>query len=201
VGQDARYGRPLRVLGSAGLAPSTELGPQTDLKIPAGPGSPSSPSHNAALELNVVRGMHAAYPSLRLSDVLTPLGFTVIAGYLYECNAHLADVIEEMGIPNLPLSLVKFPFSPSWSGAVYANTQGQASTVAPVLVMQGTADTVVNPNATTAYVGLACRFQQPVQYSRYLGATHQTIPYVAQNEYVAWIGARFAGKRAPSNCS
>ncbi len=201
VGQDARYGRPLRVLGSAGLAPATELGPQTDLKIPPGPSSPSSPSHDAALTLDVIRGMHAAYPRLRLSDVLTPLGSQVIAGYRYECNVHLADVIEEMGIPNLPLSLVKFPFPPAWSTVLYANTQGQTSTVAPVLVMQGTADTVVNPNATTAYVGLACRFRQPVQYSRYPGATHQTIPYVAQKEYVGWIAARFAGKRAPSNCS
>ncbi|MCJ0873740.1 alpha/beta hydrolase [Streptomyces sp. AP-93] len=31
----------------------------------------------------------------------------------------------------------------------------------PVLVMQGTADTVINPNSTDAYVKRACRFGEP----------------------------------------
>jgi hypothetical protein len=60
---------------------------------------------------------------------------------------------------------------------------------------------VVNPNASTAYVRKACQYRQPVQYTMYPGATHQTIPFVAQNQYLAWIANRFAGRRAPSSCS
>jgi alpha-beta hydrolase superfamily lysophospholipase len=199
VGQDAAYGKPLRVLGSAALAPAVELGPQYAGKIPPGPTSVSSPYHDGALQLNVIRGMQAAYPSLPLNQVLTAQGMTALAAYRYECNVHLGDVLEEEGLK--PAMLLKFPFPSNWLAKLNANTQGSSSTVAPVLVMQGTADTVVNPNAPTAYVQTACKFRQPVQYSRYTGATHQTIPYVAQNQYLGWIADRFAGKRAPSNCS
>jgi alpha-beta hydrolase superfamily lysophospholipase len=199
VGQDAAYGRPLRVLGSAALAPAVELGPQLQLQIPPGPQSVSSAYHDAALTLNVFRGMHAAYPKLPLDEVLTPQGSGALAAYRYECNVHLGDVLEEEGLT--PLMLYKLPPPSDWLQKLYANTQGSSTTVGPVLVMQGTADTVVNPNAATSYVQKACRFRQPVQYTTYAGATHQTIPFVAQKEYLAWIAARFAGKRAPTTCS
>jgi alpha-beta hydrolase superfamily lysophospholipase len=199
VGQDAAYGKPLRVLGSAALAPAVELGPQAQSKIPRGPVSTSSPYHEAALQLNVIRGLHAAYPKLPLSEVLTPQGITAMAAYRYECNVHLGDVLEEEGLS--PQMLLKLPPPSNWLQKFYANTQGSSPTVGPVLVMQGTADTVVNPNASTAYVKRACQFRQPVQYTMYAGATHQTIPSVAQKQYLAWIADRFAGHRAPSNCS
>lgn len=198
VGQDAAYGKPLRVLGSAALAPAVEIGPQVQGKIPPGPTSVSAPYHDAALTINLMRGMHAAYPRLPLNQVLTPQGLTAIAAYRYECNVHLGDVLEEQGLK--PIMLLKLPPPSDWLQKLYANTQGSRSTVGPVLVMQGTADTVVNPNAATAYVHKACQFHQPVQFSRYQGATHQTIPYVAQKQYLGWIADRFAGKRAPSNC-
>jgi alpha-beta hydrolase superfamily lysophospholipase len=198
VGQDAAYGKPLRVLGSAGLAPAVELGPQASGQIPPGPKSISSPYHNAALVLNVIRGMHAAYPKLPLSEVLTPLGIQAMAAYRNQCNDHLGDVLEEEAVD--PLTLLKEPTPSDWLKKFYVNTQGSRPTAGPVLVMQGTADTVVNPNASTAYVQKACKLGKPVQYSRYTGATHQTIPYVAQNQYLAWIADRFAGKPAPSSC-
>jgi hypothetical protein len=65
--------------------------------------------------------------------------------------------------------------------------------------MQGSADSVVNPNGTAAYVVKACAFSEPVEFSVYPGQTHQTIPLVAQSDYVGWISDRFAGKPAPSN--
>lgn len=163
VGQDAAYGKPLRVLGSAALAPATDLGPEFAGQTPPGPASTSSPAHNAALALNVIRGMHAAYPALALDEVLTPAGVNAIAGYNYECNDHLGDVIEE-SVPN-PETLFKRPLPQDWLSKLYAITPGGAPTVAPVLVMQGTADTVVNPNGTKQYVHQACRFHQPVQFS------------------------------------
>ena len=197
VGQDAAYGKPLHVLGSAALAPATELGPQFEGKIPPGPTSVSAPYHDAALAINVIRGMHSAYPQLSVSDVLTAQGMQALAAYRYECNVHLGDVLEEEGLG--PTMLFKPPTS-AWLAKLNANTQGSRSTVDPVLVMQGTADTVVNPNAATAYVQKACQFHQPVQLTRYSGATHQTIPFVAQKQYLGWIADRFAGKRAPSSC-
>ena len=203
VNQDAAYGRPLRVLGSASLAPAVELGPQFKGQIPPGPVIADSPAHDAALTLNVFRGMHAAYPQLSLSAVLTSLGLQAEAAYQYQCNNHLGDVLDnELSDGTLPSTDALFarPLPADWLAQLELNTPGRAQTAGPILVMQGTADTVVNPNATTAYVRLACTFKQPVQFSVYAGQTHQTIPVVAQSEYLAWIADRFAGKAAPSNC-
>jgi alpha-beta hydrolase superfamily lysophospholipase len=93
------------------------------------------------------------------------------------------------------------PLPGSWRQRFDQNTVGNQTTVAPLLTLQGTADAVVNPNGTTQYVQRACRFGQPVECSVYPGATHQTIPFVAQHEYLPWIADRFAGNKAPSNCS
>lgn len=198
VGQDAAYGAPLRVLGSVGLAPAADLGPEAAGKTPPGPISLSSPSHDAALRLNLYRGLKAADPDLNLTDVLTPAGLKALAAYDFECNVHLADVIEESGVS--PVALFKPNIPRDWFAKFVENTPGRTETVAPVLVLQGTADTVVNPNGSTQYVQQACRYRQPVQYSRYKNATHQTIPFVGQHEYLSWIADRFAGEPAPSSC-
>jgi hypothetical protein len=66
--------------------------------------------------------------------------------------------------------------------------------------MQGNADTVIDPFATADYVTRACGFKQPIQSNVYAGQTHQTIPYVAETDYLSWIADRFAGKPAPNNC-
>ena len=87
-----------------------------------------------------------------------------------------------------------------WAQALKTNAPGYAGTHDPVLVMQGTADTVINPNATAQYVTRACGFSQPVQYTQYPNQTHQTIRSAAQHQYVRWIADRFAGKCAPTNC-
>jgi alpha-beta hydrolase superfamily lysophospholipase len=141
--------------------------------------------------------MHAAYPKLALSAILTSQGMQALAAYRFECNVHLGDVLEEQGVT--AAALLKPPPA-DWLQKLNANTEGSRATAGPVLVMQGTADTVVNPNASTAYVRKACTFRPPVQYSMYACATHQTIPFVAQKQYLAWIANRFAGKTAPSNC-
>ena len=203
AGQDASYGRPLRILGSAALAPATELGPEFSGQIQPGPVTATSPAHDAALRLNVLRGLHAAYPQLPLDAVLTPAGLDAVAAYQYQCNNHLADVLsEELSDGSLASvdALFITPVPADWLAKLNLNTPGNSPTAGPVLVMQGSADSVVNPNATTAYVRRACAFSQLVQYSIYAGQTHQTIPVVAQTEYLSWVADRFAGKAAPSNC-
>ena len=195
----ASYARPLRVRGIAALAPAADIGPEFAGKTPPGPVSPSSPSHDVVLELNVFRGLAAAYPELATESVVAPPGEPAFRALNVECTIHLADVVQELGID--PATMLKRPIPPDWQRRLDENTAGDETTVAPVLLMQGTADTVVNPNGSTQYAGRACRFGQPIEYSVYPGATHQTIPFVSQDEYVRWIADRFARRVAPSNCS
>jgi alpha-beta hydrolase superfamily lysophospholipase len=194
----AAYGKPLRVRGVAALAPAADIGPEFAERTPPGPSSPSSPTHDAVLALNVFRGFAAAYPRLDTDTVVAPPGRQALEALDVECTIHLADVLQELGTD--PTTLFTRPIPADWQRRLDENTAGRETTVAPVLIMQGTADTVVNPNGSTQYVQRACAFSQPVNYAEYQGATHQTIPFVSQNRYVRWIADRFARKRAGSNC-
>jgi alpha-beta hydrolase superfamily lysophospholipase len=194
----APYGKPLRVRGIAALAPAADIGPEFARRTPPGPTSSSSPFHNAVLGLNVVRGLAAAYPRLDTNRVVAPPGRRALRALDVECTIHLGDVLEELAID--PATIFTQPVPADWQRRLDENTAGNETTVAPMLIMQGTADTVVDPNGTTQYVKRACSFRPPVNYSVYQGATHQTIPFVAQDRYVRWIADRFAHSRATSNC-
>jgi hypothetical protein len=134
--------------------------------------------------------------------VLTPTGLQAYQGARIQCINHLAYVLnnnytteqlESFFVPRIPQP-------PAWQKVFDENTAGFAPTVAPLLVMQGLQDTVINPNATDQYVRRACEFDQPVQYLTYPTATHQTVPLQAKPDYLPWIADRFAGRPAPSNC-
>ncbi|MEV7829910.1 lipase family protein [Streptomyces subrutilus] len=199
----AAYTPETHLVGVAGLAPAADLGPQFEGLVRPGPTDATSPAHQAALRTNVYRGFLAAYPELKATDVLKPAGLDALAGDGVACIEHFSDVIQNNVANNGQLdTLFKGPLEVprAWHRRFHENTPGYVTTVAPVLVMQGTADTVINPTSTADYIRRACQFDQPVRYTTYQGATHQTIPFVAAKEYLAWIEARFAGRPATSNC-
>jgi alpha-beta hydrolase superfamily lysophospholipase len=204
VGQDATgYARDVHVVGVAALAPAADLGPEFRGLVLPGPSTATSRSHNAALRVNVYRGFLAAYPELKASDVLQPAGVQALAGDGVACIEHFADVIqsnyaETNQMDTLFQKLRDVP--QSWYKRFDENTAGYSASEAPVLVMQGTDDSVINPHSTAQYIRRACKFSQAVEYTTYAGATHQTIPFVARAEYLGWIADRFAGRVAPSNC-
>ncbi len=192
------YAGSLRIRGVAALAPAANTGPDIQGLVAPGPVSTLSPSVSAVQELNAFRGFAAAYPGLDINDVVAPPGLAPLRALGVQCTIHLGDVVQELEVD--PETFFKRPIPEIWKQRFDENTAGNQTSVAPVLTMQGTADTVVNPNGTAQYIQRACGFQQPVQLSIYQGANHQTIPFVAQNEYVSWIADRFAGRPAPANC-
>lgn len=198
MGQNTEYGEPLNLLGTAALAPAADNGPQFARQVPEGPQNATSPAHAVALQLNVFWGFLAAYPELEASDVVTEAGEEALAGAATQCVNHFAYVINS----NLTDygSLLQPSIPEDWQKRLDENTAGYSAPTAPVLVMQGTADTVVNPNGTSQYYERACGFGMPIQYTIYSGATHQTIPRYAKDEYVSWIADRFEGAEAPTTC-
>ncbi|HEY8584852.1 MAG TPA: lipase family protein [Capillimicrobium sp.] len=198
AGQDPSYAPSLKLLGIAALAPESDTGPQAAGQVPPGPVTATSPSHAAAIRLNLYQGFAATYPELDPADVVSPAGMSAYRGAGRQCVNHLAYVINNNVTD---LAALFQPTTPAdWLQRFNENTAGMVANTAPQLVMQGTADTVINPNSTAQYVARACAFGKPLQFSTYEGATHQTIPYVAETEYLGWIADRFAGKAPPSNC-
>ena len=194
------YGKPLELLGVAGLAPAANSGPQLAGQTPPGPVNATSPFHAVALQLNVFNGFAAAYPDLEPADLVTDVGEQALEGAASQCVNHFAYVLNSNLTTPEGIIAVPSPVPTDWQQAFDENTPGYSKPIAPVLVMQGTADTVVNPNGTAQYIERVCGFGTPVQFTTYEGATHQTIPGDAQPEYVPWIADRFAGDDAPTNC-
>jgi len=62
-----------------------------------------------------------------------------------ECTIHLQDTLQELGVD--PQTFLPPPVPGAWQARFDQNTAGRETTVAPVLTMQGTTDTVVNPTA------------------------------------------------------
>ncbi len=209
AGQDAAYGAPVKLLGSAALAPNADLYNQFTgaVKVPAGPTNALAPSHDAALALAVFRGFHAAYPSLRPSDALTAQGLTTLGGLAHQCIEHFANNVLQTSVDNgwgldpSPYLFRAVPLPTPWRNALKANTPGYARAKPPMLIMQGTADTVINPNSTAQFVVRACALSDRVQFTPYPNQTHQTIPTAAASQYVRWIADRFARRPAASNCA
>ncbi|GHH74278.1 hypothetical protein GCM10018781_40590 [Kitasatospora indigofera] len=116
--------------------------------------------------------------------MLQPPGIQALEGDGVACIEHFADVIQNNVGDAHQLDTLFKPLREvpdSWHQRFHENTPGYVSTVAPVLVMQGTADTVINPHSTEQYIRRACGFSQPVEYTTYEGATHNTIPFEARS--------------------
>jgi dipeptidyl aminopeptidase/acylaminoacyl peptidase len=71
---------------------------------------------------------------------------------------------------------------------------------APLLVTQGTADTIVWPEVTDGYVKALCDAGSTVELKTYEGVDHFGVRTASAPDVVRWLGERFAGQAAPSTC-
>jgi acetyl esterase/lipase len=70
----------------------------------------------------------------------------------------------------------------------------------PVFVAQGSADGLVRPSVTEAYVDELCRRGSKVQFNLMHGVGHAFIARDAADKAIAWIAARFGGETPPNGC-
>jgi acetyl esterase/lipase len=87
-----------------------------------------------------------------------------------------------------------------WTDYLDANTPGDYSSLAPVLLIQGEDDHLVPPEASERLMERLCAHGTPVQLSRYVDAGHLDITQVGFSEASGWIADRLAGVLAPNGC-
>ena len=63
------------------------------------------------------------------------------------------------------------------------------------------ADVTIPASLTRQAAGKLCRLGDRVQYQTYPEMDHDPLVYASFRDQVRWIGARFAGEPAPSNCA
>lgn len=87
-----------------------------------------------------------------------------------------------------------------WRGFMAQNNPATLSIKVPVLVAQGTADALVIPSVTTAYVNGLCRINKAVSYVKLPGVDHSLAAIKSAPQVVGWIESRFRGVGAGGTC-
>jgi acetyl esterase/lipase len=80
------------------------------------------------------------------------------------------------------------------------NTPGALPASTPVFIAQGTADDLVRPAITRAYVSTLCRSGAHVKLHTMPGGGHMWAGRDSASAAVDWIGQRFEGRVPPNDC-
>jgi hypothetical protein len=178
-----------------------------------------------------LRGVVAAAPGSNLTeifpgdaqvvvDVVTVLALYGIADdhpevhpedYVTPLTAERAEVLDTGCLNEAAISIGTIPHDqlflhdprttePARSVAI-ANEPGHAPSAAPILLVQGTADTTVVPARTEKLRGQLCAWHQPVAEVIVPGGTHDSAIRTAIPSIGAWLADRLAGAAAPTSCS
>jgi predicted esterase len=138
-------------------------------------------------------------PSVKLDQILTPAALALLPQTLQRCSSELYGADSWGGI---------VPSAAFRSDAVvepllrFAATNDAAALhpAVPLFIAQGSADTTVPQTSSDALDKALCANGVTVRYDVYQGIPHRPIVPAALNDALEWIGARFAGRPAPSNC-
>ncbi len=143
----------------------------------------------------------AAFPELRLSDVLTPFGveFIETAGPR-QCSQHLGLTLDSLSRTRGPAIRGDPQDVEAWARRATQMALGQVPAQVPVAVFQGQADETVYPGATEIYVKEACAKGSTVHLQVFPGVDHLDIPARSADETLDWIAGRLAGRAAPTSC-
>ncbi len=195
AGQIAQsYAPELFVAGVVAVAPAVSL----DELVPSIPGRRAA--SGTAYAVAALVAWSSTYGNLELASELTPEVLHLVPAITSSCVGALSDLIDA-----LPTDQV---FRPGWATVaamqadIAANAAGQATTSAPIDVVQGTADPVIHASATARFVSsVLCRhLHDTVDYLPVAGADHGSVLSGASNAILTWITGRFSGTPVSQSC-
>jgi hypothetical protein len=183
----ASYAPDLRVLGV------TVVAPLTNVEIPFQVLATGS-AFNGLL-VSFVESFHAAYPEFDPAALLTPDALAKAAVVEQKCDLGPTFANDtEPALAHNPLD------TPALATILHTNSAGNRPAGAPLLVVQGTADTA--QFLSDAFVATACGKGDNVDYRLYAGAEHGDPELnAASNDIAAWFADRVSGAPATSTCT
>jgi pimeloyl-ACP methyl ester carboxylesterase len=184
------YAPELSVVGAVAGAPAAQL---SEL------GSALAASPYFGFALMVPIGMHAAYPSLRYEDILTPKGVAAVGPISTECSDTILR--DYAGKPVSEYVKADPNTKPGWKQALAANDPGQRKTPVPIFIYQGDSDEIIPVRVSKELLDRYCALGDTVARKTYPGATHVSVIPAALGDIVAWAEARLAGTPAPTSCA
>ena len=189
------YAPDLTLVGVAAAAPATELATlmMADLDTSGG-------KNLTAMTLWSWSQVYGA----PMTKVVMPAALPVINELANDCIETIFDVLERRGpskaLDRSFLSVDDLADREPWRSLLARNTPGTLPPRIPVFLAQGAADTLVLPRVTQDYRARLCRAGSRVEFDLVPGVGHLSIAKDAAPAALDWIGDRFAGEPAPSNC-
>lgn len=190
----ARYAPDLTLLGVAAAAPASELAElfEADLATPGGKAFTAL----ALLSWSKVYG-------LDLSTVIDPKALPGVGLIGDGCMTNpLGLLVDGLGLRLMPKQFLRADptrISP-WRDIIARNTPTSIPRDVPVLIAQGTADTVVLPAVTRDFAQRLCRGGTSVRLIE-MNADHLSIATSSADQIVDWIEGRFAGTWQGRGCA
>lgn len=148
-------------------------------------------------------GMVAAFPELKLDDVLTPEGVNVVNDVMQRKCMHVASDTINFAYSKTYKTLLKKNINNAlaWVESNKKSSVPPVKPMAPVIIYWGTDDTTVPPLMGKLYYEQMCKLGGNITRVQLPGKqSHFTTPGSAEPFYVKWIADRFAGVEAENGC-
>ena len=143
------------------------------------------------------------YHDADLAQIVTPAARPAVARIARHCLYGKRQLFASL--PSALILGLTFLHAPVWETEPWStiagrNTPGATRIEAPALIVQGEADTIVDPDVTKRYVQRLCASGEDVDLELYPGVGHLETGHDAAPDVERWIADRFAGRPAPSTC-
>ena len=196
TGQMAKsYSPELDLLGVAAAAPASELVPLYDADIDTLAASILGPM--------VFYSWSEVYPDTSMESIVTPIAMPIALKVAATCINSEKD-LESIVLDAVLMTKVMVRANPTtvepWKTLMRQNSAGGSPIGVPILITQGTDDTVVHPEVTQNFVQKLCSNGETVYFQLIKGVGHDVAGTVSAPAVALWAQDRFDGIRAPGNC-
>ena len=192
------YAPELKVVGVAPMSPPTALGEllERDVHEPAG----------IVLTSYAVESWALIYPDADPKDIVHVGARSITRRLAAQCAT--PDALQELADLPYVLSLKERFLSanpedvPGWSNHLTENSPSLTDAITmPLLISQGTIDTLVRPDVTQSYFDAQCKAGARIELDMYAGIGHFDIRPVAPPHILDWFAERFAGDPVAAGCA
>ena len=153
----------------------------------------------AAFLLGTAIGMNAAYPSLDLTQYLTPTGQAAWTKLDAQCQVDALLTFAGKRIEDYTIGGSNPISTPAVQAVLNENNLGGIRPAVPLLQYHGLADEIIPWSVEATLHKQYCAAGVRAQLNGYL-ADHVLTQVVAQSDVVNWLAARLAGVPTPANC-
>ena len=192
--QGPGYVPEFRLMGNLAFAPGSHIAGRLNAVM-------TSPKNELALPyvLYTLGSYAKANPAIDLKRILTPQALSHMPDLFEGCMTHALTT----GYWSTAVAKDQFVAKPdvrAFLKMARLNEPGRVRISAPTVIMQGTNDVTVLPPDTDDVARQLCANGNRLDYRAIAGADHNGSMVKGGTDALAWIDARFAGKKAMSNC-